>query len=563
VSQPLAPTRPQHIATVVVEDYFHHTGLRHLIAPGRWSRFEARIERNVEAALDLLDRHGLQVTFFVLGWVADRRPELVREIARRGHEIATKGYWHRALHEMTPSELRDDVRRSRELLESITGRRVWGHRIAEGSFGPSDRWALEVLAEEGFAYDSSVYPRLRQFSGEPWRRLPHRLTVGAHEIWEVPLASLPVAGLDWPLAGGNFLRQLPYGLAARAVQIWERRVGAPFVLYFHVWELDPALPRISAPGVFTRIRQYRNLERMPDLLDHLLREHAFVGIAEHLGLERDASAPARAHPGPLAERAVATPIAPTAEPTPITVVVPCYNEELVLPYLANTLRSVEEELGDRWALRFVFVDDGSADETPRLLGELFGSRADCQVVRHAKNRGVAAAIQTGIRHAHTEIVCSIDCDCTYDPHQLEALIPHLEVGVDLVTASPYHPQGRVLNVPAWRLTLSKSLSFLYRRVLHQKLRTYTSCFRVYRRAAVADLPLSEDGFLGVAEMLALLDLRGARIVECPAILEVRMLGRSKLKTARTIAGHLRLLLRLASLRLIPGSAKPAAERTPE
>jgi len=188
------------------------------------------------------------------------------------------------------------------------------------------------------------------------------------------------------------------------------------------------------------------------------------------------------------------------------------------------------------------------DERRYPSAPLFGKRSDCRFVRHEENSGVAAAILSGIRHAHTEIVCSIDCDCTYDPHQLVDLIPALEPDVAMVTASPYHPSGRVLNVPRWRPFLSKNLSALYRRVCRHKLWTYTSCFRVYRRSRVADLPVVEGGFLGITEMLGLLDRQGYKIVERPAVLEVRMLGRSKMKLFSTIAGHLRLLSRLAASR---------------
>ena len=126
-------------------------------------------------------------------------------------------------------------------------------------------------------------------------------------------------------------------------------------------------------------------------------------------------------------------------------------------------------------------------------------------------RSDAAAILTGVRHARTELVASIDCDCTYDPHELARMIPLMADDVDVVTASPYHPDGQVRNVPGWRLLLSKGSSFLYRRVLRQKLHTYTSCFRLYRRSAVADVELREGGFLGVAELLGRLDLRGSRV----------------------------------------------------
>jgi hypothetical protein len=155
---------------------------------------------------------------------------------------------------------------------------------------------------------------------------------------------------------------------------------------------------------------------------------------------------------------------------------------------------------------------------------------------------------TGLKAAETEIVCSIDADCTYDPHELGAMIPLLSEDVSLVTASPYHPAGGVRNVPEWRLGLSKVASWLYRRTLRTKLYTYTSCFRVYRRSAFAEIDLRENGFLGVAEMLGKVDLRGERIVEHPAVLEVRLFGFSKMKTARTILGHFKLLSHLGRIR---------------
>src|SRR5262245_61572472 len=176
-----------------------------------------------------------------------------------------------------------------------------------------------------------------------------------------------------------------------------------------------------------------------------------------------------------------TPHSCRASPVPVTIVVPCCDEEAVLPYLARNLKRVQASLADRYSLQFVFVDDGSEDGTWKLLHVLFGHWPNSKFVRHEENRGIAAAILTGIREARTDIVCSIDCDCSYDPHNLGAMIPLLVDGVDLVTASPYHPAGHVRNVPAWRLFLSRIASFLYRRKLRQQLFTYTSCFRVYRR----------------------------------------------------------------------------------
>src|SRR5262249_9661802 len=203
----------------------------------------------------------------------------------------------------------------------------------------------------------------------------------------------------------------------------------------------------------------------------------------------------------------------------------------------------------RYALRFVFVDDGSTDGTLAALHRLFDSWPDAGVIPHGGNRGIAAAILTGVRAATTEIVCSIDCDCTYDPRRLAGMIPMLAEGVDLVTASPYHPQGSVKNVQGWRLALSRGASRLYRLVLRQKLHTYTSCFRVYRRSAVLSLDLRDPGYLGLVELIGKLDLAGGTIVECPALLEARLLGRSKMKVARNVFRHLGQVVALALLRV--------------
>jgi glycosyltransferase involved in cell wall biosynthesis len=245
---------------------------------------------------------------------------------------------------------------------------------------------------------------------------------------------------------------------------------------------------------------------------------------------------------------------------PVTVIVPCYNEAPALPHLCQSLGRMRDDFAGRYDLRFVFVDDGSQDATWELLVRTFGDWPGSALVRHPHNRGLTEAILTGARHAETEVVCSIDSDCTYDPRELGRMIPLLTDDVDLVTASPYHRAGKVENIPAWRLWLSKSSSLLYRRVLRNKLATYTSCFRVYRRAALAGLSVRFGGFPGVAEVLALMDLRGSRIVEHPATLTVRQYGYSKIKIGRAIVGHLRLLAHLVGLRLRRSLARRGGPR---
>ena len=540
-----APTRPQNILTVVLEDYFHVGALSDLISPSQWDRFEPRYEANTLKTLELLDRFNLRATFFVLGWIAERRPDLIAAVAGQGHEIANYGFYHRNVRQMTREEFRDDSRRSRDALEAASGRCVVGYRIPQGLRAQSERWMLDVLADEGYLYDSSLIPT-HEWDAEC--RFAHRRQCGERELWEFPYATQNCLGYLLPISGGNYLRQIPHTMLKHAVAHWTRTFQAPFMMYFHVWELDSDQPRISAASFLTRTRQYRKLKKMPWLLREYFERYKFGSIADYLGYNTMPSsiptAPTRRTPAPITIDTADS----SNKRVPLTIVVPCYNERPALPYLSNTLDSVTKLLRRDYDLSYVFVDDGSTDGTWEILNRLFGSRKECRLVQHPENRGVAVAILTGIRYAETEIVCSIDCDCSYDPHDLMQMVPLLKDDIDLVTASPYHPEGKVMNVPKWRLTLSKGASCLYGKVLRHQLSTYTSCFRVYRRSRVVDLQLKEFGYLGVAETLALLDLRGARITEFPATLRVRILGYSKMKVMRTIFGHLKNLWRLRRMR---------------
>lgn len=246
---------------------------------------------------------------------------------------------------------------------------------------------------------------------------------------------------------------------------------------------------------------------------------------------------------------VPNPQAIPSTPVDVSVVIPCCNEEAGLVRLQRKLRSASLVLKQKYNTHFILVDDGSTDNTWKMMKTFFGDEANCTLLRHRTNLGIGAAILHGIRQAKTEIVCSIDADCSYDPCELENLVPMLVPGVDLVTASPYHPAGEVVDVPCWRLFLSKAATHLYRQVLGQKLYTYTSCFRVYRRSTIVRLKLRRRGFLAVAELIAKLDLQGSVILECPAKLATRSQGASKMKTAQVALGHFKLLGELLAFRI--------------
>jgi glycosyltransferase involved in cell wall biosynthesis len=228
--------------------------------------------------------------------------------------------------------------------------------------------------------------------------------------------------------------------------------------------------------------------------------------------------------------------------------VPCFDESAALPYLARTLHAFAESQRGRLELHHVFIDDGSRDDTAARLHTLARELPNSRVVQHPHNRGIAAALLTGFAASRTELVAVLDADCTFDPAQLPAMLALLTDGVDVVSASPAHAQGSMANVPRWRAALSVGAAALYRHVLRQRLSSCTSCFRLYRRRVLPGLTLSDPGFCGVAEILCRLDMAGARIVEYPARLETRVLGRSKIRVLRTVASHLRLLARLLAHR---------------
>ena len=529
--------RVRHILTVGVEDFFHADAFGQLIQPRIWNRFERRLERSTRAALDLCDETGARATFFVLGWIAEVAPELVREIADRGHEVASRGYDHRSSTRLTPAEFRDDLQRAREAIEHASGRPVLGHRAARLWYRKSDLWALDVLAAEGYQYDSSLAPLFREFADQSWREVVHSHATPFGCIDELPVSTATVLGQRIPVAGGNYFRQLPEGFVRREISRWMRERADPFVMYFHAWELDLDQPKVAAP-LLQRVRHYRNLDRMRGMLADVLQQAPFGSAAEHLGLECGPASP------PMPAVAAMTPPALTLpEPrdgrTPVTIVVPCYQEERSISFLANSMGEVTSSLSS-FDVRWIFVDDGSTDGTWEQLQRQFGGRDDVYLMRHPRNHGIAAAIRSGILRARTDIVCSIDADCSYDPVGLARMIPLLGPGVDMVTASPYHADGAVQNVPAWRLGLSRGLSRIYQTVLGKNIATWTSCFRVYRRRSVVALRVDRGGFLGIAELAGRMVLAGGRIVEHPETLNVRVLGRSKLKVARTIAGHVAL-----------------------
>lgn len=268
-----------HALTVDVEDYFHVSAFDGVVRVEDWPRYESRVERNTEKILRLLGEAKATATFFVLGWVAERHPTIVKKVQTEGHEIAAHGYGHQVLTAMTPEQFRADVRRAKGTLEDLTGRSVLGYRAPSFTITRRTWWALPILVQEGFLYDSSVFPIRHDRYGVPSANpICHRVETIAGPLWEVPPSTLSIAGIRVPIAGGGYFRLIPYRLLRRLLRRAASE-GNPLVLYFHPWELDPGQPRINAP-LLSRFRHYVNLHKTEGRFIQLLRDFRFGPIRE-------------------------------------------------------------------------------------------------------------------------------------------------------------------------------------------------------------------------------------------------------------------------------------------
>jgi polysaccharide deacetylase family protein (PEP-CTERM system associated) len=269
--------------TVDVEDYFHVSALAPKVNRESWGSRESRVVGNTQKLLTIFEQFDVRATFFVLGWVADRYPRLVKDIAAGGHEIACHGFSHRLVYEQSPEEFCEETRRAKNLLEDITGSAIAGYRAASYSIVRKSLWALDILLELGFVYDSSIFPVHHDRYGIPdAERFPHRLaTPNGSTIVEWPMATAACLGLRLPVAGGGYFRLLPYWLTHWGLQSINERELHPFIFYLHPWEIDPAQPRISA-GWLSQFRHYTNLEKCERRLNRLLGAFSFGTARESL-----------------------------------------------------------------------------------------------------------------------------------------------------------------------------------------------------------------------------------------------------------------------------------------
>ena len=270
-----------HFFTVDVEEYFQVKALESVVRREDWLSRPSRIAQSVDALLESLDRHGARGTFFVLGWLAKHRPEVVLSIAGAGHEIASHGFWHQRVTTLDAAAFREDIRSSKHALEDLTGSAVLGYRAPNFSIVPGGEWAFDALIEEGYAYDSSIFPfRRRGYGYHPAPRTPHMIERSSGLIAEFPLATTDILGYKVPAAGGGYLRHLPLGVVQRAFREASAR-SEPATFYIHPWEIDGDQPRLPV-STLNRVRHYRGLDGALGRIERLLEEFSFGTIASYL-----------------------------------------------------------------------------------------------------------------------------------------------------------------------------------------------------------------------------------------------------------------------------------------
>lgn len=285
-------SRVVNAMTVDVEDYFHASAFDRLVSRPSWSTRESRVVANTERLLEAFDRHKVRGTFFVLGWVAERHPALVRAIADGGHEVASHGFHHQLIYTLTRAQFREDVRRAKAVIENTTGAQVRGYRAPSFSIVDASLWALDVLLEEGHTYDASIFPVQHHRYGIPGApRHPHLVRCETGSICEMPAPTLRLGSKNWPIAGGGYFRLAPYWLTKRAIARVNAHDGLPVAFYIHPWEVDPDQPRLAQSRLL-RWRHHVGIDKTLDRLERLMHDFSFAPVSTVLATHRPPAVPA-------------------------------------------------------------------------------------------------------------------------------------------------------------------------------------------------------------------------------------------------------------------------------
>jgi len=270
-----------NILTIDVEEYFQVENFKKVVRFSDWEKHESRVVQNTEKVLDILREKNVKITFFVLGWIAERFPQLVKKIHSEGHEIASHGYAHKLIYQQSQQEFREDLKKSKNILEKIIGEPVIGYRAPNYSITGKSIWAIDILMEEGFRYDSSTFPIHHDRGGLPdGKRFAHKICNHKRHLWEFPISVNRIFNQNIPFSGGGYLRLLPYGFVKQSIKAINSH-GHPAIIYLHPWEFDPEQPRIKT-NYISEFRHYVNIEKTEQKLKALLTDFNFKPVKELL-----------------------------------------------------------------------------------------------------------------------------------------------------------------------------------------------------------------------------------------------------------------------------------------
>ncbi|MBC8439475.1 MAG: DUF3473 domain-containing protein [Deltaproteobacteria bacterium] len=270
--------------TIDVEDYFQVSAFEKVVESyHKWPTYPSRVERNTRKILDILDKHNAKATFFVVGWIAEKFPDLIKEISRQGHPLGCHSYYHRLVYDLSPEEFRQDTQNAKEILEQISGQQINGYRAPSYSITKRSLWALGILEELGFSFDSSIFPIYHDRYGIPDApRFEYKIP--EYKLIEYPISTALFFGKKLPVSGGGYFRLFPYWFTRMALNKINMRDKQPFVFYLHPWEVDPNQPKINNAGALSRFRHYVNLDKTANRLEQLLQDFSFSPLGSNCKL---------------------------------------------------------------------------------------------------------------------------------------------------------------------------------------------------------------------------------------------------------------------------------------
>ena len=414
----------KNILSIDIEEYFQVENFKSVISFSQWDSYESRLNVGLDVILKILQDYHVKVTFFVLGWTAERHPECIKKIAAEGHEIGSHGYAHELIYKQGPVGFRDDLRKSLDILEPLAGEKIVSYRAPCFSITEKSMWALNELMDCGIENDSSIFPIFHDRYGIPDSdKLPHIIRARDKQILkEFPISIYEIFGRHIPFSGGGYFRLLPTKFIAHMAKTLNTQ-GYPIIMYLHPWEFDPEQPRINA-GMLNTFRHYVNIDSTERKLRRLL-DLVDVGTMKDFKIQEEG----------IKLRDFNVPSLRSIDKK-ISVVVPVYNEEEsvdeLIRYIDGEVRKIA--LG----YEIVLVDDGSVDGTVERIKQLKAEYSAVKLVKLKRNYGQTPAMVAGFDHAEGEIIITMDGDLQNDPRDIQKVLDKIYEGYDVVSGWRYN-----------------------------------------------------------------------------------------------------------------------------